>query len=356
MFLRCFRHGHLCRVEHILNENAVSRCRIIYENVRHGSNDLAVLDDRAATHALDDAACGGKELRVGDADREALRALGIVANLRDLDPVIGRRAVGQRGAQGRFASAKLARRSDGDCVGRVSAIDEITEHAAFGIGGNDPELIRAERSLQLSGLARSSSLDALEHHAKDGSAPGGDERAALGIANAVAKSAEGAGPWVNEGYGSDPGGAVADEDPKARNAVFSDIGRQSDVHDVVFASELQSEALISVAFEQCRQFLCPFEGGSVHFKDNIPDAHACTGGNALGFLLRQSDNEHPLGGEANAEGGSRGDQGCARLPAFVLLFGGALQKELRQAEVDLRAAYLGAYAKREGTCQKQHGR
>ena len=37
-----------CCREHILNENAVSGGRVIYENVRYRADELAVLDDRAS--------------------------------------------------------------------------------------------------------------------------------------------------------------------------------------------------------------------------------------------------------------------------------------------------------------------
>ena len=46
--LRCSCHWDLCRVEHIFNENAVSRGRVIYKNVRDSPDELAVLDDGGA--------------------------------------------------------------------------------------------------------------------------------------------------------------------------------------------------------------------------------------------------------------------------------------------------------------------
>ena len=41
---------HLRRVQHILNENSVPRCRIVYHNVRDRADELAVLDNGAAAH------------------------------------------------------------------------------------------------------------------------------------------------------------------------------------------------------------------------------------------------------------------------------------------------------------------
>ena len=38
----------ISRIQHILNENAIPRCRIIDENVRYSSHELAVLDDGRA--------------------------------------------------------------------------------------------------------------------------------------------------------------------------------------------------------------------------------------------------------------------------------------------------------------------
>ena len=48
--LRCLRHRHLRGVQHILNENTVSRGGIIDQYVRDRSDELAVLNDRRARH------------------------------------------------------------------------------------------------------------------------------------------------------------------------------------------------------------------------------------------------------------------------------------------------------------------
>ena len=48
--LRRLRHGRLDRPDHILNENPVSRRRVVDEDVRHRADELAVLYQRAAAH------------------------------------------------------------------------------------------------------------------------------------------------------------------------------------------------------------------------------------------------------------------------------------------------------------------
>ena len=48
--LRRLRHGHLCCIEHILNENSVARGGIVDENVGDSSDKLAVLNDGRAGH------------------------------------------------------------------------------------------------------------------------------------------------------------------------------------------------------------------------------------------------------------------------------------------------------------------
>ena len=43
--------GHLSRrIQHVFDENAVPPCRVIYENMGHGANQLAVLNDRTTGH------------------------------------------------------------------------------------------------------------------------------------------------------------------------------------------------------------------------------------------------------------------------------------------------------------------
>ena len=42
--------GHLCRVQHIFNENTVARGGVVDEHVGDRSDELAVLNDGAAGH------------------------------------------------------------------------------------------------------------------------------------------------------------------------------------------------------------------------------------------------------------------------------------------------------------------
>ena len=48
--LRRSLHRHLWRIKHILNEDAVSRGGIVYEDVRYRADEFAVLNDRRAAH------------------------------------------------------------------------------------------------------------------------------------------------------------------------------------------------------------------------------------------------------------------------------------------------------------------
>jgi hypothetical protein len=48
--LRRPRHGQLHGSEHVFNKDAVSRCRIIDQNVRHSTYKLSVLDNGRARH------------------------------------------------------------------------------------------------------------------------------------------------------------------------------------------------------------------------------------------------------------------------------------------------------------------
>ena len=48
--LRRLLHRHFCRIQHIFNENPITRCGIVDENMRHRSHELAVLDDGRARH------------------------------------------------------------------------------------------------------------------------------------------------------------------------------------------------------------------------------------------------------------------------------------------------------------------
>ena len=52
--LTCPRHGHLRRVQHIFDEDAVARGGVVDHNVRYRADELTVLNDRASAHSLDD--------------------------------------------------------------------------------------------------------------------------------------------------------------------------------------------------------------------------------------------------------------------------------------------------------------
>ena len=47
-FLRCSNIRYFRGLEHIFDENAVTRCRVVYHNVGHRADELAVLNDGRA--------------------------------------------------------------------------------------------------------------------------------------------------------------------------------------------------------------------------------------------------------------------------------------------------------------------
>ena len=53
-------------IQHIFNEDPVARGGGVHKDMSHSAHQLAVLNDRTAGHALDDATGGGKEGRVCD--------------------------------------------------------------------------------------------------------------------------------------------------------------------------------------------------------------------------------------------------------------------------------------------------
>ena len=62
-------------IQHILYKNAISRCGIIDEDMGHCADEVTVLDNGRAAHALDDAAGGFQQLGIGDTDEEIAAVL-----------------------------------------------------------------------------------------------------------------------------------------------------------------------------------------------------------------------------------------------------------------------------------------
>ena len=54
------------RLQHILYKNPIPLLRVVHEHMRHGSDQLSVLNNRAAAHALHDATRPCEKLLVRD--------------------------------------------------------------------------------------------------------------------------------------------------------------------------------------------------------------------------------------------------------------------------------------------------
>ena len=61
---------------HIFHKDPVPSGAVLDKHVGHGSDELSVLDDGAAAHALDDSAGEGQKFRVRDLDYQAFILVG----------------------------------------------------------------------------------------------------------------------------------------------------------------------------------------------------------------------------------------------------------------------------------------
>ena len=59
-----------CRIQHVFDEDAISGGGVVDKNVSNSADQLAVLNNRRAGHALHDAAGGGKQLGIGDPQQQ----------------------------------------------------------------------------------------------------------------------------------------------------------------------------------------------------------------------------------------------------------------------------------------------
>ena len=67
--------------EHVFNKDAISRGRVVDEDVGDGTDELAVLNDGGATHSLHDSAREGEKVGVGDGHGEAFGAFGVALDV-----------------------------------------------------------------------------------------------------------------------------------------------------------------------------------------------------------------------------------------------------------------------------------
>ena len=78
------------------NTSAVARGRVVYQNMGHGSDQLAVLYDGASRHTLDYAAGLLKQHGIGDLYREAFAAFRVAVDVGQLNGVALRRTLADR--------------------------------------------------------------------------------------------------------------------------------------------------------------------------------------------------------------------------------------------------------------------
>ena len=84
-----FNSGPFLMGKHILNENSIPLGRVLHKYVGNGPDKHAVLDDRAAAHALNDSAGKGQKLRIRHFNYHALTFVsGGIIHLQDLNIVI----------------------------------------------------------------------------------------------------------------------------------------------------------------------------------------------------------------------------------------------------------------------------
>ena len=76
------------RVEHIFDKDAVALGGVVYQHVGDGADQLTVLEDRRARHALHDTAGALLQRLIGDGDDKVFVIGTVAVDLRDLDLIM----------------------------------------------------------------------------------------------------------------------------------------------------------------------------------------------------------------------------------------------------------------------------
>ena len=164
LLLLRLRHRHLRGVEHVFNENPVPRCRIVDENVGDGTDELAVLNDGGAAHALYDAAGLFQELSIGHFDGEAFAAFGVAVDIGDLH-LISADAVVVKSAQnvcGAVLNIVLQGNGDGFFRDGCRLLRQDSVDAAFGVAKEGPRFAGVEKAFDLTRRAADAFGDAAD--------------------------------------------------------------------------------------------------------------------------------------------------------------------------------------------------
>ena len=139
---------------HIFGKYAVASGRITHKDMRDGTDQPAVLQDRTAAHSLHDAACVFKQRRVRDMDHQISQRIIIAAYLLDFNAVgAGRGSVDRRIHEG-FAACDILPESERNSDLLLRQTDHRAEDSAGRIRGKHPDaLADIESAEQLAGSA-----------------------------------------------------------------------------------------------------------------------------------------------------------------------------------------------------------
>ena len=180
----------------------------------HCANKFAILQDRAAAHALDNAAGGIDQLGIRYGDEQLPTIGSTCADLQNFNVILPDGVPIHIGADGCRTGVDLIRvryRQRLSHLFRQFTGREGTENTAVGIGVQVTQIAgKVKISPQLTGFACCALFHRLHRGGQDGAGGEGHQQRRVAVRDAVAQCAEGTAVWIIIGHGADAGHGVPD--------------------------------------------------------------------------------------------------------------------------------------------------
>ena len=141
-------------LEHILDKNSIANLRCAHQHMGHSADELSVLDDRAAAHALDDAP-GGFQQRLVRHLQQQIPPIGAVGgiDLENLHRIITGRKAADSGANAGLPRVNLVGAANGDWLPQP-ALAGFSKHPLGRVFQQlTAALLAVTASLELTGMA-----------------------------------------------------------------------------------------------------------------------------------------------------------------------------------------------------------
>ena len=282
------------------------------------------------SHALNDAAGGGEQGGVGDAEEQVAGGLVRAVEADELHTVLPHIAAGDGGEDGGGAGGDLAGSGHGDrrAAGEEVRVGHGAENAAAAVDGDGAHIaLDGEVALELAGIALGTLFHRFDGGLHDGAGGQRHELGGIHVGDAVAEGTVLTGGGVVVGQGADAGHAVTYPGTQLPDTVIF-AGTGGEGQSVCAAADGEDNGRAGRIGQKVLDLLGGADSGAVHGGDDIALTKAAGAGGR--GAIGQSHHQNAVRKEFDAHRLTQGDHGALRRGGPSLLHAEGEGKQRRE--------------------------